>query len=107
MTRKPVVPRDRARRDVREAVRYYRLEAGEDVALRFVTAYRQALLSVAEFPGVGSPRYGVELDVPGLRSRGVDGFPYLVFYVDHPDFIEVRRVLHGRREVMSLLQARQ
>jgi plasmid stabilization system protein ParE len=42
---KPVAPSERARRDIRAAVAYYRREAGERVALRFVDAIREALLA--------------------------------------------------------------
>ena len=104
MTLKPAVPRERARRDIREAVRYYRLQAGEDVAIRFVAAYQSALEALAAHPGAGSPRYGVSLDIAGLRSWPLERFPYLIFYIDQRDHIEIWRVLHGSREVTSLLK---
>lgn len=27
------------------------------------------------------------------------GYPYLVFYIKHPDHIDVWRVLHGQRDI--------
>ena len=42
MSAKPVVPRDRARRDFEDAVDYYAHEAGEQIALRFIDAIESA-----------------------------------------------------------------
>jgi plasmid stabilization system protein ParE len=56
----------------------------------------------------GSPVYGHTLKLPGLRTRPVRRFPYLVFYFDNPGQIDITRVLHLRREIRSgLLQVPQ
>ncbi|WP_366852543.1 type II toxin-antitoxin system RelE/ParE family toxin [Phenylobacterium sp.] len=100
-----VVPRERARQDMRAAARYYRLEAGEDVALGFVAELRAALATIATHPGAGSPHYGITLGIAGLRSRPLGRNSYLVFYVEGDGRIEVWRVIHGRRDIASLLGA--
>jgi toxin ParE1/3/4 len=41
---------------------------------------------------------------PGLRSRRLIGFPYLAFYVERDDCIEVWRVLHAQRDIPAWLQ---
>ena len=105
MSSRRIDPRELARGDMRAAARYYRLEAGEDVALGFVAALRAALIAIAEHPGAGSPRYGIELGIAGLRSWPLDRYPYLVFYVELDDRIDVWRVLHGRRDIASMLRA--
>ena len=105
MSRKRVVPRDVARRDMREATIHYARTAGETVAAGFVAALRSALIAIAEQPGEGSPRLGLLLQRPGLRSWPLARYPYLVFYVELEDRIEVQRVLHGRRDAASLLGA--
>ena len=99
MSGKPVVLRERARRDIDEAVEHTLVEAGEAVALAFIAALEDASRHIGEQPGSGSPRYAHELDIPGLRFRTVRGFPYLVFYVERQAEVDVWRVLHGARDI--------
>lgn len=104
MNVKPVVLRDRARCDIEDAVEYYSAEAGSEVALGFIDAVEDALRTIADQPGVGSPRYAQELGVPGLRSRSVGRFPYLIFYVDHVEEVDVWRVLHAARDIPARMR---
>ncbi len=103
MKAKPVVPRKRAGRDVEGALRYYLREGGEDVALGFIDALEKAYGHIARHPATGTPRYAQELNLPGLRSWPMTRYPYLVFYVEHPDRIDVWRVLHGKRDIPDWL----
>jgi toxin ParE1/3/4 len=104
MTAKPVIPRAEARRDIDEAIDYYLQEAGDRVALRFIDALEATLRQVGQSPAAGSPRWAHELDLPGLRSRLVTRFPYLVFYQERDDHIDVWRVLHAKRDIAVWLQ---
>ncbi|MEJ5979490.1 type II toxin-antitoxin system RelE/ParE family toxin [Novosphingobium sp. PS1R-30] len=99
MTGKPVVPRELASRDVEEAIDHYGDEAGEGLALRFIDALSEAYRAIGSRPGTGSPRYAHELDLPGLRSRKMRRFPYLVFYLERDDHIDVWRVLLAPRDI--------
>jgi toxin ParE1/3/4 len=101
---KAVVPRERANRDVEEAVGYYRSEATVQVALGFVDALEQAYAHVGRHPATGSPRHAHELNLPGLRARPLKRYPYIVFYVERPDCIDVWRVLHGQRDIPAWMQ---
>ena len=101
MSIKPVIPRAGARRDVEEAVDYYAEQAGTEIALRFVDAVRDAYRAISSRPGVGSPRYAHELELPGLRSRRITRFPYFIFYVERDDHIDVWRILHSQRDIPS------
>ena len=103
MTPKPVLPREWAREDMTNAVRHYRLDAGEEAALGLVGAIDAALAAIGAHPAAGSPRYGVMLSIEGLRSRQLGRYPYLVFYLERADWIEVWRVLHTRRDIASIL----
>jgi toxin ParE1/3/4 len=58
-----------------------------------------AFRDIAARPGSGSPRYSEELRLPHLRTRRVGRFPYVIFYVESADFIEVTRILHERRDI--------
>ena len=104
MSGKPVVLRERARRDIDEAVEHYLGEAGPAVALEFIDALEDARRRIGEQPAAGSPRYAHELDIPGLRSRTVRRFPYLVFYVERSADIDVWRVLHGAQDIPAWMR---
>ena len=99
MTPKPVVLRATARRDVDEVVAHYRAEGGEDLALSFIEALEAAVRHIAQNPESGSPHYGHELNLPGLRSWRVKRYPYLVFYMTGAENVDVWRILHGRRDI--------
>ena len=99
MTAKPVVLRELARRDVEDAVAFYTSEAGGRVALGFIDAVETAVVAIGRHPGARSARYAHELDLPGLRSRRLKRFPYLVFYLERDDRIDVWRVLHAQRDI--------
>jgi len=100
---KPVVPRRKATEDAEAAVDHYLIEAGVDVALQFVDALQAAYAHIGGHPASGSPRHGHELALPGLRSWPLPGFPYLVFYVERTDHVDVWRVLHGHRDIPPAL----
>lgn len=99
MKAKPVIPREQANRDVDDAVAYYLGEATEAVALGFIHALEQAYTHISRHPATGAPRYAHELNLPGLRIWPLTRYPYLVFYVERPNHIDVWRVLHGQRDI--------
>lgn len=102
---KPVVPRKQAERDVDEALAYYLSEGAEAAALGFIDALEQAWAHISRHPATGSPHYAHELNLPGLRSWPLTRYPYLVFYVERPDHIDVWRVLHGQRDIPAWMRA--
>ena len=104
MSKKPVLPRQLARRDAETAVDYYNREAGPDVALGFIDALSAIYRTISAHPAAGSPRYAHELGLPGLRVRGVARLPYLVFYIERDNHIDIWRVLHAQREIPSWMQ---
>ena len=55
-------------------------------------------------PAAGSSRYARALDLPGLRSWPLKRYPYLVFYTEREDSVDVWRVLHGRRDVPARMR---
>ncbi|WP_404713627.1 type II toxin-antitoxin system RelE/ParE family toxin [Sphingomonas sp. MMS24-J13] len=103
MTAKRVVPRRLALRDVEDAIDHYRREAGADIAIGFIDALEACYCWIAEHPATGSPRYAHELDLPGLRHRSLSRFPYLVFYIERRDHIDVWRVIDARRDIPDWL----
>lgn len=89
---KPVVPREQANRDIDDAIDYYLGERAGQAATGFVDALEEAYAHIGRHPAAGSQRYAIELNLPGLRSWPLS--PYLVFYVERPDRVDVWRVLH-------------
>lgn len=104
MTAKAVVPREHAQRDVEEAIAYYLAADAEPAALGFIDALERAYAHIGRHPGTGSPRYAHELQLPGLRSWPLNRYPYLVFYIERAEHIDVWRVLHGQRDIPAWMQ---
>jgi toxin ParE1/3/4 len=101
---KAVIPREQASRDVDAALVYYQGEASEVVALGFIDALEKAYGHIGRHPATGSPRYAHELNLSGLRAWPLTRYPHVVFYVEHPDHIDVWRVLHGQRDIPAWMQ---
>lgn len=104
MNAKSVIPREQANRDVDEAIAYYLSEAGEAVALGLIDALEKAYSYICRYPAAGSSRYGHELNLPGLRAWPLTRYPYIVFYVERSDHIDVWRVLHSQRDIPAWMQ---
>lgn len=104
MKSKAVIPRELANQDIEEAIAYYLNEAAEQAALGFIDALEQAYAHIGRHPGTGSSRYAHELNLPDLRVWSLTRYPYLVFYVEQPDHIDVWRVLHSQRDIPAWMQ---
>ena len=104
MTVKPIVPRRRADQDANETLDDYVAESSEETGLRFIDALESAYGNIGRYPGIGSLRYAYELALPGLRSWRLKGFPYLVFFLERDDHIDVWRVVHDRRNAPHWLR---
>ena len=96
---KGVVPRQLANEDVDQAIDHYLSQASETVALEFVDALERAYAHIARHPSSGSPRYAHQLGLADLRFWRLKRYPYLVFYVERDDHIDVWRVLHEQRDI--------
>ena len=99
MTPKPIIPRVLANRDVDEAIEHYLDQDAEPAASGFIDALEQAYAHISRHAATGSPRYAHELNLPGLRFWPLTRYPYLVFYMERHDHIDVWRVLHEQRDI--------
>ena len=104
MNKKPAIPRELARRDIDAALDYHIREVGPEVALGFIDAIETAYRTIVDYPAAGSPRYAHELAVPGLRSHRLRRYPYLVFYLERDDHIDIWRMLHAGRDIPAWMQ---
>jgi toxin ParE1/3/4 len=100
---KPLVSRAVAERDTTEAVDYYTDEVDPVTALKFIGALELAKAEIGQSPQLGSPRYADLLRMPGLRNRKLRHFPYLIFYFERDDHVDVWRVLHSARDLPTWL----
>ena len=100
---KPAVLRPQALRDQQGEVRYYRKEGGSRLAVKVAKATNEALDQVEIEPGIGSPRLGKLLGIPGLRTWRVGKFPLLWCYFEHADQLDVVRLLGERQDVIAIL----
>ena len=96
---KGIVPRELANRDVEEAIDHYLVEATAKVALGFVDELEKAYAQIARHPASGSPRYAYQLGLAELRFCPLGRYPYLIFYVECDEHIDVWRVLHEQRDI--------
>jgi toxin ParE1/3/4 len=96
---KPVIPRELAGKDAEGAVDDYLQEAGDQVALGFIESLQKTYDHIGRHPQTGSPRYAHELNLPGLRMWPLKRYPYLVFYVEQDNHIDVWRVLNSHRDI--------
>lgn len=93
-----------AKADAARITRHYASEAGPAVARQFVSALRAARQHVRQYPESGSPRFADITGLDRLRCWPLRGFPYLLFYRDGPEGIEVLRILHSARDIPSTLR---
>ena len=99
MNAKHVIPRAQASADVEATVEHYLSENAADAALGFIDALEQAYRHIGQHAATGSPRYGHALGIAHLRTWPLTRYPYLVFYREAADHIDVWRVLHTLRDI--------
>lgn len=88
-----------ARDDADQIADWYAQQGGLALELAFTDALESAIDRIAHHPGIGASRYSERLFLRGLRCWPTDGFPYLVFYIEHETHIDVWRVLHAQRDI--------
>ncbi len=103
MKPKPVVPRELANRDIHNAIDYYLADTAGDAAIGFVYALEAAFSHISAHPASGATRYAHELEIDGVRSWPLRGYPFLLFYIEREHHIDLWRVLHGHRDIPERL----
>jgi toxin ParE1/3/4 len=70
----------------------------------FLDAAEASIANLASMPLMGSPRPYLVAEIPDLRQWRIKGFEdYLIFYRPVPDGVEIIRVLHGKRNIPTIL----
>lgn len=98
------IQRPRARLDLLEQFVYIAEESDVTIAQRYLKAVAETCSLLKRHPEAGSPYDSGIPGLGGLRRFRVKGFEkYLVFYVSRRRGIDVIRVLHGARDIGSVL----
>ena len=93
----------RAEEDLAEAHAFLGTDSPAS-AERFLDAVEQAIAVLLSTPRAGRSREFRSPRAHGMRSWVVSGFEsYLLFYRPRPEGIEVVRIIHGARDIPSLL----
>jgi len=98
------VIRPAARQDILRQYRYYLTREAFDAAARFMDAVEQSIELLVKRPEAGSPKPLSNTTLTGLRSWPVKDFDdFRIYYLVRGDVIRVIRVLHGKRDLRSVL----
>ena len=95
-----------ARDDILRQFRYYLVEQDKpEVAERFLSAVRKTMEAIIRTPQGGAPKRLSREALRGLRSWPVKGFEDVrVYYLAHEGLVRMVRVLHGKRDINSILE---
>ena len=96
-----------AEADLASSVEYYRGEGGEELALRFLAHTQEAFELLEREPGIGHVFGSAKAErLKSLRVWPLDEFPYVVFYEADAEELRVYCVVHGKRDIETLIKAR-
>ena len=73
------------------------------MAVRVIKATNEAVDQIELEPGMGSPRLGNLLSIPGLRTWQVAKLPLLWCYFEREDHLDVVRLLGERQDIAAIL----
>ncbi|OXS54445.1 addiction module toxin RelE [Cohnella sp. CIP 111063] len=89
-----------ASQDITDIIEYISVD-NPPAALNLLNLFDEKISTLAYFPHSGPIPNDKRLQLLNYRMLVVDN--YLVFYVVYLEFIEIRRVLHGKRKYGFLL----
>jgi toxin ParE1/3/4 len=99
-----IIKRPLARFDLIEEADFIEQVYGLERAESFLDAAESSFSNLASMPLMGSPRPELAAEIPDLRQWRIKGFEdYLIFYRPLPDGVEIIRVLHGKRNIPTIL----
>ena len=93
-----------AQRDLDDAAQYY-AGVAPHMLDAFFDAFDKAIAQIERQPGIGSPRYGQELEITGLRRWSLRKVPYAVFYTEETAQLNAVRLVHLQSDIPASLQS--
>ncbi len=95
-----------ADRDLDDQAAYLATEASLEIALRFYDAASTTFGKSPACPGLGERWPSANPRLGGLRVWRIEGFEkHLIFYRAAEHGIEIIRILHGARDIDTVLEA--
>lgn len=83
----------------------YIAQDNSNAALDFFDAARKTIANLAQNPGIGNFYSVSNSRLQGLRKVSVKGFEkYLIFYLASEDVLTVVRIIHGCRDIPTILE---
>jgi toxin ParE1/3/4 len=99
-----VFVRVRARRDILSNAEYLEEHGGEETAQRFLEATQNTFEALAKMPKLGVLCAFRSPALRRLRRWPVRGFEnWLIFYLPRRNGVEIVHLIHGARDIESLL----
>ena len=97
---------EKAKQDlIDQADYFYMVDSASDASERFLSAAEKAFGQLVQMPSMGSIEEVRAPRAAGLRRWPIPGFRnYLIFYRQTTGGIQIVRVLHGARDIGSLLE---
>lgn len=87
--------------DIEELFDYIKLDSPKNAA-QVLKRFDTEISKLAEFPLLGSTIKDPFIAALGYRVLVIE--PFLVFYIVADNNVEIRRILHGSRQYIDLLQ---
>jgi toxin ParE1/3/4 len=100
------VIRPAARDDIVRQFRYYLVEQdAPDTTNRFLSAVQRTIDNILLAPNAGAPKHLSNAALANLRAWPVEEFEDIrVYYLVAENEVRVIRILHGRRDVLGILE---
>lgn len=99
-----IIVRATARREIKEHGRYLEEHAGTTVTDKFLSAAQETFEALARMPRMGALCGFRRRAIRRLRRWPVKGFEnWLIFYLARRNGVEIVHVMHGARDIESLL----
>jgi toxin ParE1/3/4 len=93
-----------AERDILRQVEWYADKGLPATARGFHAAILDAIDTLLTMPDAGPPKPSSNHQLAGLRSWHVTGFDeFRVYYLARPDLVTVVRILHGKKDIGTIL----
>lgn len=91
--------RPEAKRDLEAHAKHLTVEAGDDLAMRFLDSARDSFLALGDTPYMGARVGSRNPAFAELRKWRVASFAsYLIFYLPVDGGVDIIRVLHGAQD---------
>jgi plasmid stabilization system protein ParE len=97
-----------AEQDILRQIEWYAERGLPAIARRFHAAALDAIDALVAMPAAGLPKLTSNPHLSGLRSWPIKGFDeFRVYYLARPELLIVVRVLHGKRDIGTILESQE